>query len=85
METYFALHGEDQLVPVGGEGLLVGTLAEVSRAQVAVGPALPSGVPQALRYGQVLLHVPEKIVSRNISIATSTGRLVLNVYDEFLD
>lgn len=57
-----ALHREDELVAVGGQRLLVGALAEVGGAEVAVGAAFPRRVAQRLGDRQVLLHVADGLV-----------------------
>ena len=59
--SVLALHGEDQLVAVGRERLLVVAFAEISAAQVAVRPTLPCNVSQRFGHRQVLLHVGHRL------------------------
>lgn len=70
--SVFALHGQDELVAMGGEGLLVVALTEVGAAQVTVRPALASDVPQGLGHGQVLLHVGHRLQERRNPLVVKT-------------
>ena len=55
-QRILALHGEDELVAVRGQGLLVVALAEVGRPEVAVSAALPGQVRELLGHHEVLFE-----------------------------
>lgn len=68
--SYLALHSQHKLVSVSCQRVLVGPLAEVRGAEVAVRSAFAGGVSQRLGHGEVLLHV----VDRRVQLAEGPVR-----------